>query len=231
MKHNVFKDFERRTGVHFTEKHTGKMRGMFSLSTACTVNPRCIERAKVPGTICEKCYAASMLEQYKNLDACTGLNAAILTKKEISVDTFPRVDASIFPYGRYEAFGDLFPDERGAVQFINYTNMCIRNPDIKFALWTKNPDVVAYALQCTHSDGTPVRKPRNLVIIYSAPVINTAPDVDKLRERYPFIDKVFTVYDKAHAAGVNINCGARNCRECGRCYSKRTGREVREILK
>ena len=48
---------------------------------------------------------------------------------------------------------------------------------------------------------------------------------------YEFIDKVFTVYDDANAGGVNINCGARDCATCGRCYLKNDTVFINEKLK
>lgn len=60
MAANAIKAFEKKYGVHFTVNHTGKMTGMASLSTSVIDNPICAARAKVKGSICEKCFAANM---------------------------------------------------------------------------------------------------------------------------------------------------------------------------
>lgn len=39
------------------------------------------------------------------------------------------------------------------------------------------------------------------------------------------------VYDKEHAKEHNINCGARDCNACRRCYSKNTDIYIKEIVK
>ena len=71
-----------------------------------------------------------------------------------------------------------------------------------------------------------------MIIILSSVLLNTAIDADTASAKYPFIDKVFTVYDKEHAQDVNINCGARSCAECQRCYHKSEGIEyINELLK
>ena len=59
---STFKNFQALTGVKITDRHTGKMAGMYSLSTACTKNKYCIQRAADPATICNACFAGRMFE-------------------------------------------------------------------------------------------------------------------------------------------------------------------------
>ena len=47
--------------------------------------------------------------------------------------------------------------------------------------------------------------------------------------KFDFVDKVFTVY--ADCEGVEINCGARNCFECHKCYTKNKTEYINEKLK
>ena len=209
-------DFEKRYGVHFTVKHTGKMEGMISVSTSVLANKHCIKRRAVKGSICEKCFAASMMSRYSNLEKCLEKNTEILTKEIIQVSEMPIINAAFF---RFESFGDLNND----IQVINYFNMAKANKHTRFALWTKNPFYIYSAIKKGHN------KPRNLVIILSSPFINTVADVPII---YNFVDKVFTVYDRETAKNVNINCGARHCLSCLRCYKKTRNVEyVNEILK
>jgi hypothetical protein len=121
-------------------------------------------------------------------------------------------------YFRFESFGDL----NNAIQVINYFNICKKNPGVKFALWTKNPDYIAEAIRAGHE------KPENLNIVLSSLFLNK-----ERKTRYSFIDKVFTVYDPEFIQEnkTEINCGAKNCFSCGLCYEKNGVRNIREKLK
>lgn len=210
------KEFEKKTGIHFTLNHTGKMSGMASLSTSVAENPICKERSKVKGSICEKCFAAAMMKRYgKEFRDCFKKNTEVLTSQIIPVSEWPLINYRIF---RLESFGDI----QNSIQVENYFNFAKRNPGTTFALWTKNPVFIKEAIENGNS------KPKNLIIIQSSCFINKADE-----KKYNFIDKVFTVYDKKFISEnkIDINCGARNCLECGRCYSKRTADDVREQLK
>lgn len=203
--------------------HTGKMAGMYSLSTSCTLNKYCLERAKNPDSICADCFAQSMFcnPWYKwALRRCEH-NTKVLTESILDADDLPLINAHSF---RFESFGDL----QNTVQVINYFNICNLNPRVMFALWTKNPFIIANAIREGYA------KPDNLIIIYSSPIKNKAVSLEKIKAVFPFIDKVFTVWsteDKAAAAGVKINCGARACMKCLRCYTKGGDNVISELLK
>lgn len=202
--------------IELTIKHTGKMEGMTSLSTAVTCNKNCQERSKIKDSICSKCYAQRMSKMYKSLDNKLKANTEELTTRIIPAEELPLINALYF---RFEAFGDLNND----IQVINYFNICKKNPGVHFALWTKNPWFIYEAIKAGN------KKPKNLVIILSSPFINK---VVEISDKYDFIDKVFTVYDKETSKTVNINCGSRKCLECGRCYKKtRQVEYINEILK
>ena len=203
--------------LHITFKHTGKMEGMQSLSTACIKNEICKARAAVPGSICQKCYAARQLAYQGTTRKALEKNSELLSRP-LKKEEIPKINASVF---RFEAFGDL----SSTTQFENYCKIAAANKKTRFALWTKNAGIIKQAI----NQG--VKKPGNLIIIYSSPMLNSPST--KAFEIWPFIDKVFTVFDKNTIAenGVIINCGARNCFECGKCYSKRTAQYINEILK
>lgn len=204
----------------FCTDHSGKMSGVISISTSVALNERCQARAKDPESICHFCFAAAMLDQYSDLGAKLARNTDALTTEELATDDIPVINEEKWPLLRFESFGDL----NNIVQVHNYFKIADVNSKCKAALWTKNPDLIDKAMK--HYG---LKKPSNLVIIYSSPKVNE-PAADILK-KYDFIDKVFTVYDKETAKGVNINCGARDCKKCGRCYTKRTGAMVNEILK
>lgn len=131
-----------------------------------------------------------MMKRYDGLNKATERNAEILTASVLPVVVLPLIPVKYF---RFEAFGDLI----NASQVINYFNIAKKNPETLCALWTKNPHIVAKAIEQGHD------KPANLQIVLSSPIINKAIK----STRYPFIDKIFTVYDKTGAKAVNINCG------------------------
>ena len=160
-----------------------------------------------------------MMKRYKSLNECTTRNAEILTASVLPFEVLPLIPSRYF---RFESFGDLI----NVNQVITYFNIARKNPDTLCALWTKNPQIIAKAMR-----DYGVTKPDNLQIVLSSPFINKAVKVVK----WEFVDKVFTVYDKETAGKVEINCGARSCLACGRCYRPNPNGEkiqhIREILR
>lgn len=207
--------FEKLTGVKFNKAMTGKMEGITCLSTSNLCNPFCAARKDRADMICSRCYADATCKNYKGLRENMQRNTEILTSTLFEISDFPIINAMIF---RLEAFGDLV----NATQAINYLRLCKANPGVKFALWTKNPGIIAQAIRVES-------KPDNLVVILSSALFNTPCDAS----RWSFIDKTFTVYDKPTIArdGVEINCGSRSCLACQRCYHKHTETDIREQLK
>jgi hypothetical protein len=198
-----------------TYKMTGKMEGMASLSTSPLCNPNCIKRMNAGETVCAHCFSARMQKRYKNLNEKLVRNTEFLTTTELTPDDVPFLNMSLF---RFESFGDL----NNALQVKNYFTIAEANSHCTFALWTKNPWIIEEAI-----NEYGINKPDNLIIILSSVLLNTP-----TTPGYDFIDKVFTVYDKKAAESVNINCGARSCATCRRCYTKTNGVEyVNELLK
>lgn len=211
----TLKNSKKISGLHFTVNHNGKMQGMASLSTAVTTNARCKKNASIKGSVCEKCFAARQMKVFPSMENPMVENQRILTGSILPDEVLPVINNLYF---RFEAFGDL----NNATQVINYFNICKKNPAVKFALWTKNPDYIAQAIKAGHS------KPENINIILSSLFLNK-----ERKTRYEFVDKVFTVYTKDYIKenSVNINCGAKNCFTCGLCYEKNDVRAVNEVLK
>lgn len=209
-------NFEKKWGVKFTTEHSGKMTGMISLSSSPLANPLCMARSKCADLICSKCFSLAMNKRFKELKAMLLRNTEALTREIIPVKEWPLLNAMAF---RLESFGDVSTE----VQVMNYFNFARRNPKVTFAVWTKNAHIYREAIDAGF------RKPRNLILIVSSPVIN------ERAEMPPFADKVFTVYDKSYAAehNVPINCGARSCLACMRCYRKGKNSEtiINELLK
>lgn len=206
------------TGILITEKMSGKMEGMQSLSTSCLVNPYCQARRKIKDSICSKCYAASTLEYRKNQDKAYIVNFEILTSRMLEKHEIPVINAKVF---RFEAFGDIY----NLTQMYNYIQIAKGNPDVNFALWSKNIAIVEKAFVA-------FGKPENFIYVYSALDINEEIDVDMFRKNHPFVNHVFIVVNAEYALANNItiNC-ARKCISCLKCYYKNTDFVIYEILK
>jgi hypothetical protein len=156
-----------------------------------------------------------MMKQYKDLRSVCESNTRILTSRLLSNDEIPVINALYF---RFESFGELV----NTTQVRNYFAICRKNPYVRFAIWTKNAWIIDDALQNCNE-----KKPRNLIVVLSSIYLNS-----KAMSPYPFVDKVFTVYTKEYAEehGIDINCGHRNCVECGKCYNKNFVTEINEII-
>lgn len=207
--------FEKSTGIKLNKYMTGKMDGIRCLSTSCLCNPFCEARRNNPDMVCAHCFAAGTVGRYSSLNQNMMRNTEILTSTLFAINDFPIMNDSIF---RLESFGDLV----NATQARNYIRFAKRNPFTRFALWTKNPGILAQAIAI---EG----KPDNLICILSSAYLDKACDAS----RWSFIDKTFTVYRKETIAaqGIEINCGARCCLTCQRCYRKDTESVIREELK
>ncbi len=196
--------------------HQGKMKGFHSLGTSRRNNPYCLHRCKNSTTVCKKCYAERYINMRKNLEKCLERNTKLLTEGIIPRDDLPRI---LDRYFRLESFGDLINE----THFENYLNICEKNPETMFALWTKNPFIIERVFEYRN-------KPENLVINLSSLRINKPWNV----KIWDWVDHVFTVYDKKgadkincpHALDKNIKCV-----DCLKCYKKGTEFWINEKLK
>lgn len=198
----------------FCNNHNDKMYSLTSLSTCCLDNERCEARRKNGNSICSHCYSFTMQKRFKNLREKLKRNTHFLTTVMLEADDIPFVPNDML---RFESFGDLI----NTTQVWNYFLIAEKNKHCRCALWTKNPDIIDAAIREFE-----ITKPDNLTIVYSSPELNRPHNVD-----WWFVDKVFTVYDKKHKDNVKINCGARSCRSCGKCYSNNNDRFINEVLK
>ena len=206
-------------GALWQTDHSGKMTGINSIGTSCANNPWCIQRRENSESVCSKCYASTYMKMRKALKERLEDNADILTTRLLKDREIPVTNAAVF---RFESFGDLY----NITHLTNYVLICERNPYTHFGLWTKN----IWILQELFND-CGIKKPDNLSIIVSSPMLNKIMELD--REKYWFVDHVFTVYNKQFikANDVEINCGSRDCLGCQRCYHRNTEFYVNEKLK
>ena len=194
---------------HICYNHDAKMSGVISMSTYVGYNNFCIARCNnCNNAICKYCYASSLTNQRYNLKCKLIRLHIILTNIELTENDIPIIDAALYPYFRFESFGDL----NNTPQFKNYNLIASVNNNVNFTIWTKNPGIIQKCID----NGLILAN--NLVIGLSSLYLNT-PELDKAK-KYSFIRFLFTVYDDNYIKEHNIviNCGARHCITCGICY-------------
>lgn len=210
---NYVKEYASKAALErwgFCVNHTGKMRGILSISTSVKLNTRCAARAHDENSICHYCYANKMANLYSALERKLARNTEKLTGSILDEKDIPLINPDVFPLVRFESFGDLM----NTTQCVNYFRIAASNPQCNFALWTKNPDIVSEAAEL-------VEKPENLIVIVSSPKVNKEIEIPAIA------DKVFTVYNNDH----EINCGARSCATCQKCYHKNGINHLYEKIK
>ena len=212
--------------IKICTNHTGKMEGIKSISTSVLLNDYCQERRKVIGSICSRCYANNMAQMYKSLQQNLEHNTKILTTRVLSFEELPDLhEEEIF---RFESFGDL----NNMTQLINYFNIARKNPFVRFSLYTKRFGLIREFLRREDVAMLP-----NLTIVFSSFMLNRPVNISRLGLPHPFFKgqyKVFTVYTKDFILKhpeLKINCGARSCNKCRRCYEKNDIQFISEILK
>ena len=201
--------------VIVSDSMSGKMHDIPSISTSCLLNTNCQRYRQIKGSICEKCFAHNTVKRYSGLSKNLKTNYHLLTESVLPLDLLPKFVKELSPIVRFESFGDL----QNEIQLENYANICKLSPNVRFALWTKNPAIIKKTFDR-------IGKPENLVVIQSSLFIN-----DPVYTANEYIDKVFTVYDKEGQKNVTVNCGARDCMGCQRCYYRDTEANVYEALK
>lgn len=200
------------------KNHTGKMAGIYSISTSVECNKQCSKNAACKGSICEHCFAKRNVSMRKQLRYKLLFNTCLLTTCILPVECFPIVPTILF---RFESFGDL----NNEIQVINYFNMATKQ-FANCALWTKNPKFIENAIYKYNAV-----KPENLNIVYSSMYLNKCNN--KILEKYNFIDRIFTVYEKDKIDITRVNCGSRDCFKCRKCYIDKELNEINinELLK
>lgn len=205
--------------VYVSDYMSGKMTGIPAISTSVLENKICQARAKIEDSICAHCFAMNTLMRYHMLEQHLKENTEVLTERVLNDWELPKFDYTVLMV-RLEAFGDT----NNVIQAINYLNIARINRHVRVGGWTKNPIHWAAAIE-------EVGKPENLNLIYSSPRLNECRE--NIFEKYPFFDKVFTVYTKEYIEeyGIIINCGGKQCRQCGLCYFDNDVKYINEVLK
>ena len=171
------------------KKSKNKMDGFTSINVSVKKNPFCQTMQQKDGIICKHCYAKRV---FPSMEARYSENTDLFLSEDFKPEF---IDRKII---RLHSFGELYNE----LHFKNIIKLVEFNPDTVFTLWTKRKDIVAKAM---------TKKPDNLILIYSSPVLNHRAELPK------GFDKVFTVYDPSQK--VEINC-QKSCKDCMKCYTK-----------
>lgn len=201
-----------------------KLEGICSISTSVHDNCFCQRWRKVKDCICAHCYAHTQQLRHTGLKEHNILNGIILRNVLLPIAALKRLSI-VFPYLRIESFGDV----ANVTQARNYIRIIKAFPEKRCAIWSKNLAIWAEAFK---AEG----KPKNTTFIASSPYMNK-PIAETILESFPFIDHIFTVYDKKYAKEHNIiiNCGGRKCMECIKakinCYYRNNILYINELKK
>jgi len=137
-------------------------------------------------------------------------NGELLSSTGLTEKQLPNIKTELC---RFSAHGEII----NRTHALNLFDIARANPSITFGFFTKRPNLVP-------TDETP----DNVVMIYSSTKINETAALPN------GFDKVFSVFteDFARENNIVINCGAKSCDTCRRCYSKTNGITfVNEIIK
>ena len=201
---------------------TGKLDGYPGITTSCKMNALCMARRNDARMICHECFAADTLDRYDAADEHATLNSLLLQHNRIPAELLPKFRN--IQEVRIEPFGD----QANVLQSENMISTANVNPRIRFGWWTKNPGIVHQAIRN-------MGRPENVSFVLSSCFKNHEMNLADVRRVFPWVDHVFTVFTPEHIAehGTVINCGARNCWECGNCYKHdgTTPDQIREQLK
>ena len=203
--------------------NANKLQGISSISSSVCDNLFCKARQAIKDCICKFCYAFNQQSYQTGLKEHNILNGIILRNILIPVEMF-KVLPILFPYLRIESFGDV----ANVIQARNYIRIIKAFPEKRSAIWSKN---IAIWEQAFILEG----KPDNCTYVHSSSELNKPVVID--RNRYWFVDHVFTVYTKQYAKehNITINCGGKKCMVCilekKNCYYRNTEFYINELKK
>ncbi|MCP4648568.1 MAG: hypothetical protein GY853_00625 [PVC group bacterium] len=215
-KNKVLKEMKEYSDLHelWETTHGGKLGpyGNFPAlkSISVKLGKFCNNMRKNCKTICSECYAVDMLSYRAELNKRLENNYRLLTTSIIPRKNLPVITDKRF---RFNSFGEL----ENMIHLENYLEICRKNPETSFTLWTKRVDLVRKIKD----------KPENLILIYSNPLLN-----DVSIQKPKMFDKMFTVYTKKGIKehDLDVNC-LMKCNNCHKCYTKNNITQINEVLK
>lgn len=203
-------------GLYISEM-SGKLKGIDGINTNPFYNNFCttMHLNKNKCIICTDCYSMEMLLTFRKKycspkwrDNGYILSEKLLTDVEISKLKFKN------KYIRIDAHGELL----NLCHFLNVVAIARFHKEKVFSLFTKRKDLLKYL---SKKD-----KPKNLVIVYSNPKVDTP----KTSKPLKIVDVVFNVITKDGIHAHLYNCHNR-CAECLKCYKPNASNVIYEYKK
>ena len=190
---------------------SGKLGRVPAINTNTLTNPFCQRMQRCPGSICAQCYSQSMLSGYRrNCAPAFERNSNRLSESDLSESQLPRIRRN--DIARFHAHGELI----NLRHMVNLLRIARKNPRVTFGFWTKRRDIVGRFFRSGRT------LPANVVLIYSNP------RVDQPCALPQHFHKVLSVVTRDTG---NVNCGARRCDTCRRCYRRDGETQVVELIK
>lgn len=209
--------------LKYTTHTAEKMRGIQSLSTYKKTSDICKFLSQHDG-ICKKCYAEKSLSLYRATLAPTLIyNTLLLKYIDIDASQIKYINDRYF---RFESFSDL----QSGKHFTNLLQICKKNKDTIFTLWTK----AGYKLRQFMDEENIKNLPANINIVFSEFYINKKTDEEYIKnlqtclypkqaitKKYTNHIKVFVVYDDEEKRNAsNMYLCKNKCLSCLKCYKK-----------
>ena len=185
----------------------GKMEDINSINTNTMSNDYCINKCSFKG----RCYSRKQIKRWKSNGIGWQHNSDKLSKSIIDYDLLPKFfNTRVI---RFHSHGELINN----IHLINFMNICKKNPDVTFTLWTKRNDLIKNHFKDNE-------KPDNLILIFSNSKFN-AP----IKKPPLYFDKTFNVITKN--SNIRPNCTGK-CKDCMICYTLgNKQKEIIEVLK
>lgn len=222
LLNNDYKTFIRYS-LKYTNHTAEKMRGLQSLSTYKKTSNIC-NFLSLHGGICAKCYAEKSIKLYKStLQPTLIYNTLLLKYIDLSPVQIPYINSKYF---RFESFSDL----QSSKHFYNLIQVCKKNKNTVFTLWSK----AGYQLVNFMQDQKIKKLPSNLNIVISEFYINKKTDLEYLKNlqtclypaqaitgNYSNALKCFVVFDDEKKRSDSKMYLCKNkCIDCLKCYKK-----------
>ena len=213
----------KKHSLKYSDHTAEKMKGIQSLSTYKKTSSIC-NFLSLHGGICKKCYAEKSLSLYKaSLQPLLIYNTLLLKYIDIDACQIPYINSKYF---RFEAFSDL----QSSKHFKNLLQVCKKNKNTIFTLWTK----AGYTLVKMIEDQQIKRLPNNLNIVISEFYLNKKTDPEYLKQlqtclypsqairgNYKNALKSFIVYgDEKSRLNSGLYLCKNKCIDCLKCYKK-----------
>ena len=198
----------------------GKMQGIKSISTNTLTNEFCkkMHASKNTLVICGHCYSYEGLEmaRFPNQVKALQRNSDILGGKELSEREIYQNYMFNDVIFRLQSHGDLINE----LHLNNLMAIVTANKWTTFALWTKRKNVIKKYFDSN-------KKPDNLILVYSNPIINKIIDV---KDRPQYFNHTFNNVDKDYLKEKQ-NCTGQSCFKCRKCYTLGTNETIIEAVK